>query len=93
MRCSEGWHKSVRITNGEAIGRVFKVPPLLLMAKPTPGAKRLPLSSPSFIYKASSPARTVGNLLASYPRAAQRRNGAESRPQGGPFGQFAGWLS
>lgn len=25
----------------------------------------------------------MGNLLASYPRAAQRRNGAESRPQGG----------
>ncbi len=73
--------------------RVGTSPCVLLMAKPTPGAKRLSLSSPSFIYKASSPARTVGNLLASYPRAAQRRNGAESRPQGGPLVQFAGWLS
>ena len=73
--------------------RVGTSPCVLLMAKPTPGAKRLFLSSPSFIYKASSPARTVGNLLASYPRAAQRRNGAESRPQGGPLVQFAGWLS
>ncbi|EEW1002992.1 hypothetical protein ED203_22485 [Escherichia coli] len=73
--------------------RVGTSPCVLLMAKPTPRAKRLSLSSPSFIYKASSPARTVGNLLASYPRAAQRRNGAESRPQGGPLVQFAGWLS
>lgn len=67
--------------------RVGTSPSVLLMAKPTPGAKRLSLSSPSFIYKASSPARTVGNLLASYPRAAQRR------PQGGPLVQFDGWLS
>ena len=73
--------------------RVGTSPCVLLMAKPTPCAKRLSLSSPSFIYKASSPARTVGNLLASYPPSAQRRNGAESRPQGGPLVQFAGWLS
>ncbi len=73
--------------------RVGTSPCVLLMAKPKPGAKRLSLSSPSFIYKASSPARTVGNLLASYPRAAQRRNGAGSRPQGCPLVQFAGWLS
>lgn len=67
--------------------RVGTSPCVLLMAKPTPGAKRLSLSSPSFIYKASSPARTVDNLQASYPRAAQRR------PQGGPLVQFDGWLS
>ena len=73
--------------------RVGTSPSVLLMAKPTPGAKRLFLSSPQHFKNASSPARTVGNLLASYPRAAQRRNGAESRPQGGPLVQFAGWLS
>ena len=73
--------------------RVGTSPSVLLMAKPTPGAKRLPLSSPQHFKNASSPARTVGNLLASYPRAAQRRNGAESRPQGGPLDQLAGWLS
>ncbi len=72
--------------------RVGTSPCVLLMAKPTPGAERLLLSSPAFL-NASSPARTVGNLLASYPRAAQRRNGAESRPQGGPLVQFAGWMS
>ena len=67
--------------------RVGTSPSVLLMAKPTPGAKRLSLSSPQHFSNASSPARTVGNLLASYPRAAQRR------PQGGPLVQFAGWLS
>mgnify|MGYP000088321430 FL=1 len=85
--------KSVRITNGEAFLAGVPSPCVLLMAKPTPGAKRLPLSSPQHFKNASSPARTVGNLLASYPRAAQRRNGAESRPQGGPLDQLAGWLS
>ena len=67
--------------------RVGTSPCVLLMAKPTPGAKRLSLSSPQHSKNASSPARTVGNLLASYPRAAQRR------PQGGPLVQFDGWLS
>ena len=89
MRCS----KSVRITNGGAFRAGVPSPCVLLMAKPTPGAKRLPLSSPQHLKNASSPARTVGNLLASYPRAAQRRNGAESRPQGGPLGPFVGGLS
>lgn len=67
-------------------------PSVLLMAKPTSGAKRL-LSSPQHLLNASSPARTVDNLLASYPPSSPRRNGAESRPQGGPLVQFAGWQS
>jgi len=56
-----------------------------------PGAKRLPLGNYHHFLNASSPARTVGNLLASYPRAAQRRNGAEDggRPHRRPEAAFS----
>ncbi|GCY10659.1 transposase [Escherichia coli] len=95
--------KSLRTTNGVASARrrapggggemrVGTSPSVLLMAKPTPGAKRLFLSSPVlFIKRVARQGRWV--TACSYPRAAQRRNGAESRPQGGPLVQFAGWLS
>lgn len=69
-------------------------PCVLLMAKPTPGAKPLSLSSPQHFSNASSPRRLWVSptdlsiiLRCAVPARVARR------PQGGPFVQFAGWLS
>lgn len=74
--------------------RVGTSPCVLLMAKPTPGAKRLFLSSPQHLKNASSPRRlwVSPTDLSIILRGAGTARVAR-RPQGGPLVQFAGWLS
>lgn len=69
-------------------------PSVLLMAEPTPGAKRLPLSSPQHFLNASSPRRlwVSPTDLSIILRCAGTARVAR-RPQGGPLVQFAGWPS
>ena len=71
-----------------------QVPPLQLMAKPTPSAKRMSLSSPQHFLNASSPRWLwVSPTDLSIIRRCAGTALVARRPQGGLLVQFAGWLS
>jgi len=75
-------------------------PSVLLMAKPSPGAKRLPLSSPPHFLNASSPQRrwvtrlrVIHGLRSAGTARRGQRPGVARRPKGGPPSLCAGGLS